>query len=121
MSDYAWFKLVVRAIGLLLLGMALPSLIWQVGTIVALAFDSQLTQFQPMYFIQWVPGVLGTAAQLAFGLYLLLGAERLIARCLRDVRGHCACCGYDLSSLTADKCPECGTPITPAAPRSPAP
>ena len=117
MSDYSWFKLLVRAIGLLLVGLALP----QVPVAVAWLIYA-LTE-EGGGFSEWalriLPMFAGPALQIAFGLYLLLGAERLIARFIRDIRGHCACCGYDLASLTADKCPECGAAITPAPPSPP--
>jgi hypothetical protein len=32
MNDHSWFKLLVRGIGILLIGMAVPMLLWNVST-----------------------------------------------------------------------------------------
>src|SRR5262249_55089189 len=107
MTDYSWFKLLVRAIGLLLLGIGAPQLLSSIITICSRFLGGEL-QWQimaPMY----VGLVAEGAAQMGFGLYLLLGPENLIARCLGGVRGRCAACGYDISTITTGICPECGT------------
>ncbi len=49
----------------------------------------------------------------AFGLVwgLLIVGVRLVGRCVRRARPGCAKCGYDLSGLTGDVCPECGSAV----------
>ena len=50
-----------------------------------------------------------------FGLYLIFGGKWLINLCMRDIVGRCPGCGYDIASLSAEVCPECGIAIPPAA------
>ena len=108
MTDYTWFKLLVRAIGLLLIGMGLPSLLSNLIGLVTWMSDPQ-SRASMNLLARFLPLVASYGAQSAFGLYLFFGAEALISRCIRDVRGHCACCGYPVGGVTSGICPECGT------------
>jgi hypothetical protein len=114
MSDFAWFRLLVRGIGILLLGLSVPMFLWGVGS----AFTDQLRDASSsssrdalMTFLYRVPYLVGYGAQAAFGLYLLFGGQRLVELAIKGVRGRCGVCGYDLAAVTAPVCPECGTPI----------
>jgi hypothetical protein len=112
MTDHSWFKLLVRAIGLLILGLGGPSLLFSLTGLLVEVWDQSVAQYGVMRYVAvTLPPMLAYGAQTAFGLYLFLGAERLISRCMRDVRGHCPACGYDLSSTSTGRCPECGTDV----------
>jgi hypothetical protein len=113
MTDYTWFKLLVRAIGLLLMGMGLPYFVSTLVNLVTWALDQGGSQLGYSYVLPYIPSVAGAAAESVFGLYLFLGANGVIARCLRDVRGHCPSCGYDVSAVSTGRCPECGTEFKP--------
>src|SRR5262249_15396843 len=63
---------------------------------------------------------LPTLSGFALGVYLLLGGEKLIDRCLREVSHLCPACGYDLPGLKGSVCRECGATI-PQAPTGGAP
>lgn len=41
---------------------------------------------------------------------ILLGCALWVRR--RGDAPHCRCCGYNLTNLTSDRCPECGTPLS---------
>ena len=117
MSDYSWFRLLLKAVGVFLLGMSVPMLLWWVGSVLA----DQVTRGAGSWALaNWLPPAIGYGSQAAIGLYLLFGAQHLIEYCLRGVRGRCAACGYPLAGLTADLCPECGTPIARGRPAPPA-
>ena len=106
MSDYSWFRLLLKAIGVLLLGMSIPILLWTAGAAaVTAASAGGRMSFEPL-----LPPLAAYGGQALIGLYLLLGGRQLVDYCLRGVRGRCAGCGYDLSGLNAEVCPECGSP-----------
>lgn len=113
MMDFTWFRLVIRAIGVLLIGLALPNTVsylsWLVSTLLPSVAGS-VVSLDGQLFIA-LGGFAGVLVQLGLGLYLLFGASALIRYCTRDLSGLCASCGYDLNSLDSDRCPECGTPI----------
>lgn len=114
MSDYGWFKLLVRAVGILLLGLSLPMALWSVGDMLVRMFDpayggAPLASVVGLY----LPGLAGYLAQAGIGLYLLCGSERLIAWCIAGVKGRCAECGYDITAVPGGVCPECGVKIAP--------
>lgn len=119
MVDNAWFRLMIRGIGVLLLGLSVPSLFSFVGMIGSiLGMDTGYRDY-----VSWTYGgyILAGVAQIAFGIYLLFFAEGLIRRCLSDTIGRCPMCQYDLKGQRNGKCPECGTDMgpAPAAPGNP--
>jgi hypothetical protein len=111
MTEYAWFKLLVRGIGILLLGLSIPSLVTQVWWII-----THLVSDSPRSLLEILSSVLGGLAyslvQAAIGTYLLIGAEGLIRHCLRGLSDRCLGCGYPLAGLNAAACPECGLSLT---------
>lgn len=117
MTDYGWFRLIVRAIGVLLIGLALPTAInylaYAVSAIVSRDWLA-LSAGEQLFAI--LGGLAGFLAQGAFGVYLLFGGSAIIRYCTRDISGLCGSCGYDLKNLDADRCPECGSPA-PKRPR----
>ena len=111
MNDSHWFKLLVRGIGVLLIGLAIPSVIALFGTAAMVANAANLTGNPSMDQWVWVlSGILGTLAQLGFGVNLLFGAPRLVRYCLRQVNSRCGACDYDVRGLRG-VCPECGATI----------
>jgi hypothetical protein len=111
MSDPRWFKLLVRAIGVLVLAQAAPNVVATVGWLI-----SMFTTAGPGggdffdYGMGAVLSLVGTALELAIGVYLLRGAPALVRYCIRQVGRRCAACDYDLQGL-GGKCPECGLVI----------
>ncbi len=111
MVDFTWFRLMIRGIGVLLLGLALPEFItlavWflqrpaiQVG---GFSTASDLWSY--------VPGLIGILLKIGIALYLLFFAEGLIRRCLSDTIGRCPLCQYDLKGRRSGICPECGVDL----------
>src|SRR5690348_8345248 len=113
MSDFGWFKLLVRALGVLFLGLGVPHVL-QVGAVLAIDWiwaRGGASQRGWGTLISNAPYLLAYGAQAAFGYYLLMRGQLLIEHCLLGVRGRCAGCGYDLAAVTGPECPECGSPI----------
>lgn len=108
MKHKTWFRLVLKAIGVLTVGTAIPVLIWS-GTEVALSVwgvGSGLGMGEMMisYFV-------GSAAQVIFGLYLFFGGEWIVNMVIPSNRPYCPNCGYDVSRATSGRCPECGVAL----------
>ena len=113
MADYSWFRLLVRALGLVFIGLAAPqavSWLFWMATSYRQSFTAAGTPAVNLWdmIIQWSGYFASVAAQLGFGLYLFFGGEWVIRRCLRDVYGRCAACGYDVAGHAGSVCPECG-------------
>lgn len=112
MVERAWFRLIVRALGILFLGL---------GTSELISFGHRL--YMQVYYehaagsttplLPWVSYGISTLVQPAIGVYLLFFAEGLIRLCLRDSLGRCAYCTFDLRGVKGDVCPECGSPLAP--------
>jgi hypothetical protein len=119
MTDYSWFRLLLKGIAVLLLGLSIPMLLWTLGALVAQRLASGGIGAVSLS-VEWLPSIIGYGSQAAIGLYLLLAGQQLIDYCLRGVRGRCPACGYNVEGLSTTNCPECATPIprqSPPAPR----
>jgi len=124
MTEHAWFKLLIRAIGIMLCGFALPAILGQAGYLLQSFASTQ--SLMPLEYIWMSAGsALGTLAEAGIGLYLLFGGNWIISRCLKEIRDNCVSCGYDISASVGDTCSECGAPILRSsghsAPKPPAP
>lgn len=108
MSEIAWFALLVRAIGLLVLLEKLPGTIGYLSTLTRLFGEYS----EPFWVASIIAGFLGYVAADIRGLYLLLGGKRVVRFCVRDLIAGCAVCGYPLFKVEGDVCPECGVPFT---------
>lgn len=118
MSEYAWFKLLIRAVGVLMLGLGGPMIVWYAARLIVAgvpgspgATSRSLVSEATMA----VPGLLAYGSQAALGWYLIFRGEWFIKKVLGEIQGRCAMCGYDLHGLKADACPECNAPIRTAA------
>lgn len=107
MQPKTLFRIMVRAIGVLLLAEAIPSLLNFVVQLVSIWQYSMRTGASSYDIIRAVPPVL----QIVFGIYLLTGPRWIVNLAVKDNLPHCYECGYSLQGLPASgKCPECGTP-----------
>lgn len=54
---------------------------------------------------------IGYLVTIALGLYLFFGGKWIVNKAIRSNRPYCIECGYELRSITSNRCPECGTEI----------
>jgi len=114
MSEFAWFKLLVRLVGLLLMGLSVPMLLWYIGQFLAASIPGSPAKTSGSFDYQLyntLPAVLSFGSQAAFGAYLFFRGDWVIRRVLAEIHGRCAACGFDLSGMMSASCPECNTPI----------
>lgn len=107
MRHRGWFTLAIRAIGLYFIGTTFP-MVWALMLTLIEEIAGTADQIDRMAYGMGIPN----AIVFLFSIYLFFGAPRLVNWCLRRTAGICPVCGYDLYGVTADKCPECGTPFT---------
>lgn len=112
MKHKTWFRLAIKAIGILLVAMSLPAFCYDVASLVGyFLFRQQYSGYPGWDPSNWfyLGSLAARAAQPAFGLYLFFGGEWIVNKAIPSGRPYCAACGYDLSKAVAGKpCPECG-------------
>jgi len=117
MKHKTWFRLVVKAIGILLIALGLPEAIMGTAEVIY-AYRVQrnwstATAPMPVWEVvlwQIAPPVL----RVILGLYLLLGGEWLVNFVIPSNRRYCPDCGHDVSEpLGARTCAECGATLPP--------
>jgi hypothetical protein len=121
MKHKTWFRLVLKAIGVLLVGLSLPDVFTTVLRVVYVTTDDQFSAnlATPQW---WTWGSFAAPLlQFAFGLYLFFGGGWVVIKAIPSNRPYCPDCGYPLNNLSGpERCPECGAalPRNPPAPQS---
>lgn len=117
MKHKTWLRLVLKCIGILLIGMGLPEAIRQMGVLVQLYrmhAAAANTGAMPAFFGPNGPGLgytvnmLAGFLQVAMGSYLALGGKWVVNRLVPSNRPYCPDCGYPLVGVQGGACPECG-------------
>lgn len=118
MKHVSWFKLLLRAIGIVLIGLALPKMggvlvELGVGVYYRLRGDLEDPQTTEQLARAWWSLIwhLGYVLQLGLGLYLLFDARWLVRVCVHDAAMRCPACKYDLTGAAPGVCPECGVKL----------
>ncbi len=116
MKHKTWFRLVLKAIGVLLIGFALPgvaTLLSKVGYHTMYGDPFSVGSVRTPNFIYWqfMSAHVRDVVQLGLGLYLLFGGRWIADLAIPSNRPYCPECGYDNSEATGKRCPECGVPL----------
>lgn len=107
MKHKTLFRLIIKAMGLFFTVWALPGLLRTL-----LAYTSNALQGAPANLEWWmVLEPIPALVQIAIGLYLFLGGEWIVNRCIPSNRPYCPECGYDVSKAKSPRCPECGAAL----------
>lgn len=101
MKHKTWFRLVIKAIGVLLVGLGLE------GVLRSLVFVVLAAPWTNTTWNDWGwPFV--SLLQPVIGVYLFLRGEWIVNLAIPSNRPYCPECGYDLARNEGAKCPECG-------------
>jgi len=116
MKHKTWFRLVLKAIGVLLIGLAasgVANLLANMGYLTMYGDPYVVTSVRMSNWIYWqlLSPHVGDLVQLGLGLYLLFGGRWIANLAIPSNRPYCPECGYDNSKATGKRCPECGVPI----------
>jgi len=104
------FRLIVKAVGVLLFGQGCFFLTMY-GVSLLVEFASLGAGAGPMGWM--LGGVAAGCAQCIIGMYLFFGGKWVVDKAIPGNRPYCHECGYDLTGLQRNRCPECDTPFNP--------
>lgn len=125
MKHKTWFRLVLKAIGILIIAEALPNAFQGVAWIVQVWMQTPRSARGLLASPTWpmfLASPVGAAVQLLLGAYLLLGANWFVNLVIPSNRPYCPECGYDVSFSRRGSCPECGATLPhPASTDTPQP
>jgi hypothetical protein len=104
MKHKTWFRLVVKAIGILLFGLGLRDVADLVIGMLYYWDSASSTASTWQIVLSTLPQVL----QALLGVYLFFGGDWIVNKVIPSNRPYCPECGYDLSHNLGTKCVECG-------------
>lgn len=114
MKHRTWFRHVLKAIGVLLIGFSAPDLIYSICNYSAWEYyrSGWAQGATPMpNWMSFALQIIGPAVQLIFGIFLITGSQWLTGKLLPVGENYCDQCSYDLSGISAARCPECGVKL----------
>lgn len=108
--DTRYFAMAVRVIGIFVLAEAVPNALHYAVGFVGMFQQWKEAQGASIEDLLWGQGpiILYMTLRLAMGVYLLRGGGAIARYCVRVCEYACPACGYDLRSVSAEVCPECG-------------
>ena len=103
------FRLMLKAVGVLLFVQGCFYLINYGGRFLVLLAQG------PGYSLSGLGlgGLTASFTQMIIGLYLFFGGKWVVDKAIPGNRPYCHECGYDLTGLKRNRCPECDTPFNP--------
>ncbi len=116
MKHKTWFRLVLKAIGVLMIGFAasgVANLLANVGYLTMYGDPFGVGGGRSTNWIYWqfISQHVGDLVQAGLGVYLLFGGRWIADLAIPSNRPYCPECGYDNSEATGKRCPECGVPL----------
>lgn len=127
MNDHrTLFRYVIKALGVLFIGLSLPGLAIALETIyttISLMYSPPVANAPAWQLYAYMNSALGNhvarilratgpIAQFGFGVYLLFWGGLLFRWCALPSGARCPSCAYDLNGNTTEICPECGCNVS---------
>ena len=109
MKHKTWFRLMMKAVGVALVGFALPGVASWIAKIIRLWDGNPGAGLLSLFASN--PWYIGTLLQFALGLYLFFGGKWIVNLAIPSNRPYCPNCGYDVGKAKGGTCPECGVPL----------
>ncbi|TVQ57106.1 MAG: hypothetical protein EA377_01250 [Phycisphaerales bacterium] len=111
MKHKTWFRLVLKAIGILLIAWAIPEMFGAIGWVFYMWPSA--SYLSPAEVFRISVTLAGPTIKIAFGCYLLFGGAALVNWIIPSNHPYCPDCGYNLThQRSTDRCVECGSDIT---------
>lgn len=108
MKHKTWFRLVIKAIGVLVIALSLPDAFHGVVYLLyRVSSGNSVLGGSLISVIALTSPLIGCA----LGAYLFVGGKWIIEKAIPSNRPYCPECGYDLSKATSANCPECGVKL----------
>ncbi len=95
------FRVLLKVVGVWLVVEGLGGVSWMMTRL--MAPDANLP------FMFYAGQISQSLVELGFGLYFFFGGQWIADLAIPGNRPYCHECGYDLSKVTREICPECGT------------
>jgi len=112
MKHKTWFRLVVKAIGILLFCLGLAEFCGLALLLAGAVFtDSVQSVGLRDLLYQFGYGFGRSVGGMVIGAFLLSSADVITDRVIPSNRPYCPACGYEIAGVTASDCPECGVTL----------
>lgn len=116
MKHKTWFRLVLKAIGVLLIALGLPQFIGiMIQSIYFAIIGASALGFGGGGVLEMLSWNLHTLVigllQTILGFYLFFGGKWIVNLCIPSNKTYCPECGYDMGRSGSVTCPECGVRV----------
>ena len=112
MKHKTWFRLVLKAIGVLLIGFSLQGVIPAIAAVVMYLLEWSEMSVSSNEFMWWnFPYYIAGFVQFGLGIYLFFGGKWIVNKAIPSNRSYCPECGYQIANAHGANCPECGVAL----------
>jgi predicted RNA-binding Zn-ribbon protein involved in translation (DUF1610 family) len=112
MKHKTMFRLLLKAVGVLLFVQGVAVLISQMGWMLNMILQGVSSGGGSSELVYSLV-ILGYVFQAGVGLYLFFDGKWVVNKAIPSNRPYCHECGYELTGVVGDACPECGQPLDP--------